>query len=365
MTEELTVAMTWRDLPAAAQAVLRETGCLYTSAAWLAVEEIAHPGDHRYLSATSGGAVAVAAAYRFDETNNPWPAARPDLFVAEQTGRHDARLAQLLPSWVLGGRRPGHTHVPASGAQQQRRDALTRLLAGAAQGAADAGAATLAALYCPSADTDLTEAFAAQGGVRLPAPGLNTLRLPAGGWESWLAKLSRKRRNAELADARKLADAGVRLRVQPLTPADVEKIVPLELSLYTKYGHDYRADEARRLHLAYLAHLRDDALIVRAERDGQMVGFVSVIRSGTTAYLRQAGFDARGCEGTPVYFGTVFHEPVRWAATTGVRALDLSTSMDEVKQRRGAVTSEREAWVVPLTSAVAKALRATVASPPA
>ncbi|MCZ9336736.1 GNAT family N-acetyltransferase, partial [Streptomyces sp. TRM76130] len=74
------------------------------------------------------------------------------------------------------------------------------------------------------------------------------------------------------ADLRKLDEAGVRFDISPLQEPDLDWIVPLELGLYHKYGHDYARDEAVSLHRAYLDHLGDDALLVRARRDGADIG---------------------------------------------------------------------------------------------
>jgi hypothetical protein len=66
------------------------------------------------------------------------------------------------------------------------------------------------------------------------------------------------------------------------------------------------------------------------------VGFVSLIRSGDEAYIRQAGFDHDACAGLPVYFGAVFYTAIRWAYDHGVRTLDYSISAGPVKTRRDA-----------------------------
>ena len=350
MTTAVVVEDDLAGLPGPARALLDASPHLYASPPWLAVEQQSHPGRSAYVHATAGGdATAVAAVHGFDGSSNPWPAARLDLFLRDQAGADDVAGQAVLPCWLLGGRRPGHSRVLTDGPPEVRRELLHRLVGGAAEAAARSGAASLAALYCDRDDRDLEAAFTAHGATRFPAPGLNRLELPEGGWDGWLAGLSKKRRYAELADARKLAEAGVELTCRPLSDRDVDEVLPLELALYDRYGHDYRHSEARSLHFAYLRHLGDDALVVRAVRQGHLLGFASLVRSGSTVHVRQAGFDTAACEGVPVYFGTVFHEPIRWAVTAGVRILDLSTSMDDMKRRRGATTFPRDAWVLPLT----------------
>jgi hypothetical protein len=345
------------DLAPAARELASASTHLYPHQRWLRVEEAAHPGARLYAWTDGPHGAALAAAYRFDETSNPWPAARLDLFAAAYAPGIVTDPAALLPSVLLGGRRPGHSHILTAGDPGRRRELLTEIVAATAQCAADRGAATLAALYCDRDDGDLAAAFAAHGGVEMPAPGLNELVLPGASFDDWLAALPAKRRSAERTDQRRNEAAGIRCEVRPLRAADIDEIVPLELSLYDRYGHNYRTAEAEALHRAYLDRLGDDALLVRAVRDGRTAGFASVVRHGRRAYVRQGGFDRDVCAGAPVYFQAAFHEPIRWAYASGVRTIDLSISADEAKHHRGARLRPRSAWVVPLNAGAAAACR--------
>lgn len=329
---------------------------LYCSPRWLRVEEQAHPGESFYTWVHSEDQTAFAPAYGFDTTSNPWPFARPDLFMADLTGADDGHDA-LLPAFTIGGRRPGHSKFHTGGPTWKRALTLTRLLAAAAEHAAARGASCLAALYCSPKDADLTEAFRAHNGIRFPSHGTNILGLPGNSRQEWMASLPRKQRAKEKADIRKLRDAGIDFETSPLHEADLEWIIPLELGLYSKHGHTYAVEEATALHRAYLDHLHHDALLVRARHHGSHIGFVSLIRHGSHAYIRQAGFHPQAGEIAPVYFGTALQEPIRWAYDHGVRCLDLSITADTAKQRRGARTHPRDAWFIPLTDAARQHLR--------
>jgi hypothetical protein len=345
------------ELPASIRGLTEHDGSLYSSRPWLRIEEDLALEPPLYAYVDDADAAAFAALYYFDERSNPWPFARPDLFLQHQTDA-PAPFTQLLPSYLIGGRRPGHSTFLYSGAQEQRRDALTRLIGGAAETATSRGAASLAALYCDSGDADLAAAFVAHGGVPVASFADSVLHLPGGGSEDWLASLPRKQRLKERADLRKLEAGEVRYTIAPLTLADIDWIVPLELDLYNRYGNDYLVAEARGLHRAYLDHLGPDALLLTAERGGSKIGFVSMIRSGDSAYLRQAGFDQERCEGAPVYFGALFHAAVEWAYANGVTTLDYSISTEDAKARRGCLPLGRTAWFVPLTSDAESALSA-------
>ncbi|MFI9004514.1 GNAT family N-acetyltransferase [Streptomyces sp. NPDC053541] len=369
-------------LPASVQTLIGGTGHLYASRDWLRVEEqvATEPPLYAWVDGDSAGdgdghgdgagagtgagrggadgdGTAFAAAYRFDADSNPWPYARLDLFL-RQLGLGEVEAEAVLPAYLLGGRRPGHSRVLTTGRPAARAALLTRLVGHAAEAAAARGAASLAALYCDRSDDDLAAAFAAHGGVRVDSYTSFVLDLPGSSWDDWLASLPRKRRQNEIHDSRKLAESGVHYSIAPLTHADIDWIVPLELDLYSKYGNDYLVDEARALHRAYLDRLGPDALLLRAERDGAPVGFVSLVRKGDTLYLRQAGFDQEACAGTPVYFGAVFHAAVQWAYAHGITSVDYSISADEVKLRRGCRALERDAWILPLSQGARDALRA-------
>lgn len=336
------------ELPESVLGRITAAGHLYASRPWLAVEEQVAGVPPLYLWSRGGG---FAAAYHFDERSNPWPIARLDLFL-EAAQRP---FADVLPCYLLGGRRPGHSRflVPDG---PGRAGALSSLVASAAEAAADLGAATVAALYCDDSDHELAAAFQEHGGVRVPSHATYRIELAGSSFEDWLGSLPRRQRLKELADVRKLGDANVTYEVRPLTEDDVDWIVPLEMGLYHKYGNDYQVTEAAGLHRAYLACLGEDALLIEARRDGERVGFVSLVRCGATAYARQAGFDNDATAGAPVYFGAVFHAAIRWAYAAGVRTIDLSISAGQVKQRRGAVELARSAWIVPLTSAARRTL---------
>lgn len=344
-------------LPSPVQELTERTNLLYASSSWLRVEQEVAPHAPMYVWEEDGaGAVAFAAAYRFDADSNPWPFARGDLFLQQQ-GVPESSAAEVLPSYLVGGRRPGHSDFLFTGDPRHRRDLLTRVIASAAEDAARRGAVTIAALYCDDHDDDLTAAFRENGGIPVPSFPNYALSLAGAAFDDWLAGLPPKQRLNEKADLRKLEKANVRCSVVPLTEDDIDWIVPLELELYHRYGNDYLVSEARSLHQAYLRHLGDDALLIKAERDGAAVGFASLIRIGDTAYLRQAGFDHDRCAGAPVYFGTVFHAAIKWAYAHHVKTLEYSISSDDVKKRRGCRALERSAWFVPLTRSAESALR--------
>ncbi|MET8680898.1 GNAT family N-acetyltransferase [Streptomyces sp. NPDC004647] len=344
-------------LPSPVHNLLDSTDHLYASPAWLRAEQAvaSEPPFFTWAHDADGG-TAFAAAYRFDQTSNPWPYARLDLFLQQQ-GFPIADGTGVLPSYLLGGRRPGHSRLLHGGPDTHRSTMLTELIGTAAKEATSRGASTLAALYCDQDDHALAAAFAEHGALRLPSHPAFVLDLPGATWGDWLGSLPRKRRSNETADARKLQAGGVRITVAPMRADNIDWIVPMELDLYSRHGSNYLQEEARSLHQAYLDHLGDDVLLVQAERKGAPIGFASLVRHGDTAYLRQAGFDQDACAGAPVYFGTVYHAAIQWAYAHGVSTLDFSVSAGDVKLRRGCRQLDRSAWILPLNQTAESILR--------
>lgn len=342
-----TVADSWTALSPAVTELATRSPVLYSGSSWLDLEDQAHPGERFHVGIRRDAGQALASCYGFGPASNPWPAARVDLFLSQRFMSVAGPLEELLPSFLVGGRRPGHSTVLTEGGDRALlvREAVAR----ARDEASARGAATLAALYVSDDDPALSHAFAELGAVAFDAPANHVLPLPGHSTEDWLTALGRKRRGNVLADRRKLERAGVTLHVRELHQRDIGNVVELELSNYRKYGHDYDAREAESLHTAYLQHLdRGQALLSSAIRDGDLVGFASLVRHSDSLYIRQAGFDTVSCEGLPVYMGTVFDAPVAWAYENGVRLLDLSISADKTKERKGARPQQRTAWILPL-----------------
>lgn len=337
---------------------------LYCGPRWLAVEEQAHQGQKFYVSVSDDDGRAFAPVYGFDGTSSAGPATRPDLFVAEATGGStDPHV--LLPSFTIGGRRPGHSRFHTGGPAWRRAALLTRLLGTAAEEAAHRGAAVLAALYCSPQDADLAHAFRHHGGVRLPSHGTNILGLPGDAYEAWLASLPRRQRAVETADADTIERAGIDFSVAPLRSTDIDWMLPLELSSSTRDADSCTAEEATALYGAYLDHLGHDAFVIRATREGRPVGFVSMIRQGSSAYVRHTGFDGDVSAAVPLRSTLTVQQPIRWAYTHGVTRLDLSVGADSAKQDRGAVTCARDAWFIPLDDSARAHLARTPRAAPA
>src|SRR5437762_2098584 len=88
----------------------RPPECLYLSHGWVAAEEDCAETEPLYVAARSDRDAAALACYGFTERSNPWPFARPDLFLRDVLGV-GLPGPSLLPSYCLGGRRPGHSEA--------------------------------------------------------------------------------------------------------------------------------------------------------------------------------------------------------------------------------------------------------------
>lgn len=322
---------------------------LYDTADWYAVE-VACGSDPAlaWAVADDSNAVAYATLYAARVSDPAWPYARPDLFLRE-AGVCQTATTELMPSLLLGGRRPGHSSVVFHAApdERTRRSLAARLMQVATRYAETKGLVNIHVSFTDYATASLLSSGTQNACLRYPSATNWTLSVPGNDFHDWLNSLSRKARYREKAMERKLVDFEFGWR--QMNESDVNWIVPLEMAQYRKYGDDYGTERARDLHLAYLDVLRDRAWIVFAsDNDGNRVGFASLIQHGEKAWLRQVGM-APQVDGSNLYFGLVYHAVLRWAYEIGIREVDLSVTADDAKRKRGAIGMNRVALSIPLT----------------
>ncbi|NUT39209.1 MAG: GNAT family N-acetyltransferase [Thermoactinospora sp.] len=173
------------------------------------------------------------------------------------------------------------------------------------------------------------------------------LAVPEGGWDEWLAGLSRGRRHAVRQESSRFAEAGYRLREVALGECAEAVAVQME-ETEAKYG---------RTGLLYLEtllsqarHLGDQARVLLClPPDGPAVGHVLFYVYGYTLYIRSAGFHYARLRGVAEYFNVVIYQMLRRAAAIGARWVHLGTGSSEAKALRGARL--RPLWLVDLSPA--------------
>lgn len=292
----------------------------------------------------------------------PWPLARPDtvLAAAAEAGDPDAAAARaelpddlaaaLMPSLVCGGRHLGRTRPNlAAGATDADLD---RLLDGAEDLAREAGARSVSYLYVDERDQPLRARLAARGYRGHRSGRYAWLPLPPGGLDGYLAGLSAHRARRVLADRRRVAAAGVEVRLEPLSAAELPRLAELEAELFAKHGSPgWQPAQSEEIMRSIHRVLGDAVVLSVARADGRIRGFGLLLRSGPVWTAHRAGFDygfQAGHGRLPLYNEVLYHLPIAAAPEHGVTAIHYGIGSTEAKLLRGCLATDQHAYVLRL-----------------
>lgn len=312
----------------------------YSSAFWLrlvALEPGATSGGvHVNLAGGARAAVPVAAVTNTGELANPhlrWP---------ELLGERG--LPSPPAHGLLVGQRRGYLahllHTPGTDPVA----AAAELLAAVRSLPLDSGDGARVALYLTTPDVLALRA----AGVRTLPVALAAdawIEIPPGGWDAWLASLSKKRRRRAREEVRDFEAAGYRVEHRPLPDAYTE-VGRLTSRTEQRYGipadpADYI--EAFRRH-AELAGDRAEVLLCAVD-DEPPVGCLLYMHEGDTVYVRAVGFDYERLRGVGEYFNLTYYIPARFP---GVRRLHMGMGTPDAKALRGA--DLRALWLLDLSA---------------
>ncbi len=228
---------------------LQEPDDLYHSLGWLLMDEeirIARPFSVVCIPDSGGSAIAATWGLVVDDTAF-WPFMRIDSVLSGLFGKRQVRqqpgtrraIRSLLPNAYLGALRGGTTRMPVApglDAETTLR-AIGEVLDGVEAMASDEGLGSVAFFYVPAEDAALRAALTDRGYLRF-GPMHNVSVLQVTTFSDYLGRLSTSRRRNVAWERNKIARAGVRIQVEPLTRELSEDMLPLEAQLYRKYGHE-------------------------------------------------------------------------------------------------------------------------------
>jgi uncharacterized protein len=286
--------------------------------------------DPPRLAGTAGALAEPALLEPFDQQR--WAELTAALPAADQ-----------YPSLALAtfGNHHGVAHDPGRTLDQRRAvmEALPGLLL---QAAAELGCRSAALLYVgepEAAHVDQPASFAGYTASLLGAEGV--LELADTSWEGYVASLSKRRRQRLRKELRDYTEAGFSTVVRTGPDAIDDDVVALQVEHRTKHGLPGGNDRVRRDFDAVREELGDSCIVLSAERDGRMVGFVLCLRTREGLFARTAGFapDAQGC-----YFALAYHETARWAVEHGIRRIHYGLATYEAKFARGCELRPRWGW---------------------
>lgn len=334
----MTVTRSTASLDLARWDALQPRGGFYASSPWLRHAERTAAAAPFYL--TAGRWDAALPAYPLGAAD-PYMFCRADFVLRQITGR-EPPASGLLPVLACGARNPGATFVatrPGVG-----DTVVGDVVREAEDLAAGEGLAAVSYLYVNRSDGPLSDALARAGYVAFPGKPAYVLDVPAT-FDDYLAGFSRDRRSAIRREMRRVAQAQVTFRTEPLTPQLAGRLAPLEAQLYQRYGTPGNTATLGAIMASIAASLPAHAEVVLAERDGALCGFTVVLTSGGELYARQTGYDYRLQGDLPLYFSTVYYELVRLAQRRGATFIHYGTDAGEAKLSRGCQEITTAAWV--------------------
>lgn len=287
--------------------------------------------------------------------------ARPDLVLArvlEAAGLLDADaralLAGLMPTLSCGARQVGFSRLARRPGEP--RPPVADLLESAAEHAAKAGAASMSMLYVDASDDQLCTALARAGFAAFPSEPGAVLDVTWTDFDGYLATLPGTRRVKARRERRRVAAAGIQVRVRQNSAELAPLLAPLNNNLMSKYGARVPVAQTERSLRGLARNLGEAALVVTAETQDRVVGFMTVARWRDELYTLSGGFDYERTQGVPLYFDVVFYEIADYAARNGCRLIDYGCGALDTKLSRGCRAVPHLAFVHALDPGARKAL---------
>jgi hypothetical protein len=349
-------------LPAAGWADLAGPEDFFQTPRWLAVQERNSGTTMDFLVRRRAGTPVAGLVTAWADDSVPWLLARPDTMLSraleDGTPEAEARLADvaqgdpasLLPSLVCGGRHLGRTRTLAT-PDAQPAD-IEALVAEAERLAEERGAASVCFPHTDVRDEALVALLRARGYRSHPSAHYAWLPIPPGGWDQFLAEMSKHRRRRVRLERRALAEAKVDVRVEPLTRDLVPRLGELDCNLLRKYGNPASPEHSAGL-IGWIAEVMgDDVMVSVARKDGSVIGFGMVLRSRARGreewFGHRAGFDYDAQGKLPLYYDVLYYRVLEAAAAQGVTVLHAGIGSVEAKLARGCLASEEHSFLLRL-----------------
>jgi len=335
----------------------------FQTSRWLAVQERNSGTTMDFLVQHREEKPVAALVTAWADDSVPWLLARPDAMLSralEDGGPPEAAAvlaevaqgdpASLLPSLVCGGRHLGRTRTLA-GPDALPAD-VEALVVRAERLASERGAASVCFPHVDVRDAELVDLLRARGYRSHLAAHYAWLPIPPGGWDQFLAEMSKHRRRRVRLERRALAEAKVEVHLEPLTKALAPRLGELDCNLLRKYGNPASPEHSAGL-LSWISEVMgDDAMVSVARKDGAIIGFGMVLRSRARGeeqwFGHRAGFDYDAQGKLPLYYDVLYYRVLEAAAREGVSVLHAGIGSVEAKLARGCLASEEHSFLLRL-----------------
>lgn len=342
---------------------IAEPDIIWEDARWCRFTERTDLHEVRYLELREDGRAVALAPLLFTAqpggllfydpprlAGTAGPMAEPELLDQPDQQRW-AELTEALPgaredqypsvALATFGNHHGVAHDPGR-TRDQRRAVMAALPGALHQAGAELGCRSVALLYVGEPEAEEVDCSASRAGYTATLLGAEgVLDLAGTGWAEYVAGLSKRRRVRLRKEVADYARAGMRTVVRCGPAAINDEMVALQVAHRAKYGLPGSEDRVRRDFDAVREELGDACVVLGAERDGRLVGFVLYLRTRDTLFARTAGFapDVRGC-----YLTLTYHETARWAVEHGIRRIHYGLAAYEAKVARGCQLRPRWGW---------------------
>ncbi|MFI2640879.1 GNAT family N-acetyltransferase [Streptomyces sp. NPDC018610] len=332
---------------------------------WLAVQERNSGTSMDFLIRRRAGRPVAALVTAWADDSVPWLLARPDAMLARAVqdevpeaaaflaGVAQGDPASLLPSLVCGGRHLGRTRPLA--APDALPSDVEALVAEAERLAGEREAASVCFPHVDERDTALVELLRRRGYASHPSAHYAWLPIPPGGFEQFLAEMSKHRRRRVRLERRALDEAKIEVSIEPVTPELVPRLGELDCNLLRKYGNPASPEHSAAL-IAWIGEVMgDDVMVSVARKDGVPIGFGMVLRSRARGreewFGHRAGFDYDAQGKLPLYYDVLYYRVLEAAAEQGVSVLHAGIGSVEAKLARGCHAAQEHSFVLPLERA--------------
>ena len=285
----------------------------HVSHAWLRFVEGQVPAEYA-VAVTEGRVVAALPLYRVAHEPNAWYDPR--------------RLAALVGAdepVVLAGSRAGYRSTLLAAGPSELAAALQEALSSSAGPLVfpfltSPALATLAAVAPVTAALDTVEAELEDCGD---------------GFDAYLARLGRDRRNKVRRERRAFRESGLRVGVRRLDECGRE-LAPLLANVQRRYEQPADPAVLASLLEAESATLAERSAVFTAEDAEGIVAAFLVYRFGSGLFGRLAGFAYERLPGAFEYFNLGVYEPVAYLAEHGLSSVHLGVGSWQAKAFRGA-----------------------------
>ena len=336
---------------------------IWEDARWWRFTERTDLHEVRYLEVRAGGRTVAVAPLLFTArpggllfydpprlAGTAGPMAEPELLDhpdrlrwAELTEALPGAREDQYPSVALAtfGNHHGVAHAPGR-SHDQRRAVMAALPDLLHQAGDELGCRSEALLYVGEAEAEGVDGSATRAGYTAALLGAEGVQdLSGHSWAEYVASLSKRRRVRLRKEVADYTEAGLRTVVRWGPAAIDDEVVALQVAHRAKYGLPGGEDRVRRDFDAVREELGDSCVVLRAELDGRLMGFVLYLRTPDTLFARTAGFapGVRGC-----YLTLTYHETARWAVEHGIRRVHYGLAAYEAKIARGCRLRPRWGW---------------------